>query len=140
MSSQNYYGLLSLIPVLGIILFTVAATLLIVKLEAVKGRALMALLIIGVVLCELRPQELKNVMIFSELPDNRYQIAGHVPTVDYAIISYKGKNGIDAIMVKDVPDDLKLGTIFIIKNGELEIEWQEEDQQIYKGIQIWKII
>ncbi|MCR4275312.1 MAG: hypothetical protein NUV83_00955 [Candidatus Wolfebacteria bacterium] len=129
MDKQIYYGLLSLIPISGIVLVTVTAILLIVKLRAVKGQTIIVLFIIGVALCELRPQELKNVTIFSELPDNRYQIAGQVPTVNYAIISYKGRNGIDVVMVKDVPGDLKLGTIFVIKNGQVEIEWQPEDQQ-----------
>jgi len=129
MDKQIYYGLLSLIPISGLVLVTVTAILLIVKLRAVKGQMLTVLFIIGVALCELRPQELKNVTIFSELPDNRYQIAGQVPTVNYTIISYKGRNGIDAVMVKDVPGDLKLGTIFIIKNGQVKIEWQAEDQQ-----------
>ena len=130
MDKQIYCDLLSLIPVLGLGLVIVTSILLIAKLRAVKGQMLMVFFIIGVVLCELRPQELKNVTSFSEMPDNRYQIAGQVPKVNYVIITYIGVGGdIDAIMVKDVPSNLKLGTIFAIENGQVKIEWQPGSQR-----------
>ena len=130
MNKQIYYDLLSLISVLGFGLVIVTSILLISKLRAVKGQMLMVFFIIGVALCELRPQELKNVTSFSELPDDRYQIAGQVPKVNYVIITYIGVTGdIDAIMVKDVPGNIKLGTIFIVKDGQVKIEWQPENQR-----------
>jgi len=130
MDKHIYYGLLAFIPVVGFVMILVTSLLLISKLRAVKGQMLMVFFIIGVALCELRPQELKNVTSFSELSDDRYQIAGQVPKVNYAIITYIGVSGdIDAIMVKDVPGDLKLGTIFIVKDGQVKIEWQPENQR-----------
>ena len=130
MDKHVYYGLLVFIPVVGFVMALVTSLLLIAKLKSVNGQMLMVFFIIGVALCELRPQELKNVTSFSELSDDRYQIAGQVPKVNYVIITYIGVSGdIDAIMVKDAPSHLKLGTIFIVKNGQVKIEWQPGNQR-----------